>query len=98
MRCQRDGIPESVPIQMEYYSAIKRMRFLPSAVTWRNLEGIALIEIRQRKTTAVWYRFQVEFKNCNKLVTATKKRQTYRYGEQTSGEQRGKRRGRGDTG
>ena len=38
---------------MEYYSAIKRMKFCPFAATWMNLEGIMLSEINQRKENTV---------------------------------------------
>ena len=32
---------------MKYYSAIKKNKILPSAVTWMDLEGIMLSEISQ---------------------------------------------------
>ena len=32
---------------MEYYSAIKKNKILPSATTWIDLEGIMLSEISQ---------------------------------------------------
>ena len=43
---------------MEYYSDIKRMKFFPFAPTWMDLEGIVLLEARQRQTlydmTCMW--------------------------------------------
>ena len=33
---------------MEYYSAIKKNEILPFAMTWMELEGIMLSEIRER--------------------------------------------------
>ena len=70
---------------MEYYSAIKKNEILPFAATWTDLEGIMLSEISQRKTNAVGCHLYVESKKYNKLVNKTKKQQTHRYGEQTSG-------------
>ena len=34
---------------MEYYLAIKKNEILPFAVTWMELEGIMLSEIRERQ-------------------------------------------------
>ena len=34
---------------MEYYLAIKKNEFLPTATMWVELEGIMLSEIRERK-------------------------------------------------
>ena len=48
-----------------------------------------LSEISQRKTNTVRYHFYVESKKYNKLVNITKKKQTHRYREQTSGYQCG---------
>ena len=63
---------------------------LPFAVTWMDLEGIMLSEIRQKKTNTVWYHLRVESKKYNTLVNITKKKQTHRYREQTSGYQLGR--------
>ena len=41
-------------------------------------------EVRQRKKNTVWYHLYVESKKYNKLVNITEKKQTHRYGEQTS--------------
>ena len=38
---------------MKYDSAIKKIKILPSATTWMDLQGIVLSEISQRKTNAV---------------------------------------------
>ena len=35
---------------MDYYSAIKRMKFMPFEATWMDLEITILDEARQRKT------------------------------------------------
>ena len=47
---------------MEYYSAIKKNEILPPATTWRDLEGIMISEISQRKTNTVYYHLYVESK------------------------------------
>ena len=49
-----------------------------------------LNEVRQRKTNTIWYHLYAESKKCNKLVNVTKKKQTHRYTEQTSGYQGGR--------
>ena len=46
-------------------------------------------KVRQRETNTVWYHLHVESKKYNELVNKTKKKQTHRYGEQTSGYQWG---------
>ena len=74
---------------MEYYSAIKQNEILSFTATW--LEGILLSEISQRKINMVSYHLYVESKTYNKLVNITKKKQTDRYREQTSGYQLGGR-------
>ena len=38
---------------MEYYSAIKRNKIMPSAVTWMELEIVTQSEVRKRKTNIV---------------------------------------------
>ena len=60
-----------------------------------DLEGIMLSEISQRKTNTVCYHLYAESTKYNKLVTITKKKQTHRYREQTSGYQWGEGRGEG---
>ena len=75
---------------MEYYSAVKKSKILPLAATWMDLEGIMLSEISQRKTNTICYHLYVESKKYIKLVNKTKKRQTYRYREQTLSAGRGK--------
>ena len=54
-----------------------------------------LSEISLKKTNNVWYHFYGEFKKYNKLVNITKKKQTHRYREQTSGYQWGEGKGEG---
>ena len=70
---------------MEYYAIIKKNEILPFAGTWMDLEGIMLSEISQRKTHTIWFHLYVESKKYNKLVNKTKKKQTRRCKEQTSG-------------
>ena len=73
---------------MEYYSAIKKNEILPFAATWMDLEGIILSEISQTEKdkycmiSHIWNLIKH-----NKLVNITKKKQTHRYREQTSGYQ-----------
>ena len=57
-----------------------------------DLEVIMLSEISQRKINDITYMWNL--KKYNKLVNITKKKQTHRYREQTSGE-RGEGRGEG---
>ena len=38
---------------MKYYSAITKGEILPPAITWMDLEGTMLSEIRGRKTNTV---------------------------------------------
>ena len=81
---------------MECYSAIKKNENLPFVTTWMDLEGIMLSEISQtEKTKIVRDHLHVESKKYNKVVNRTKKKQTHRYREQTSGYQWGEGRGRG---
>ena len=40
---------------MEYYSAIKKNKMMPSVATWMDLEIIILSEVRKRKTNTIWY-------------------------------------------
>ena len=58
-----------------------------------DLEGIKVKYVRQRKTNTVCYHLYVESKKYNKLVNKTKKKQTHRYRERTSGYQWGEGRG-----
>ena len=62
---------------------------------WMDLEGIMPSKISLIKTNIVWYHLHVESKKYNKLMNLTKKKQTHKYREQTSGYQRGERRGKG---
>ena len=67
---------------------------MPFAETWKDLELLSEI-IRQRKTNTAGYHLYVEPKKYNKLVDITKKKQTHRYREKTSGYPRGEGRGEG---
>ena len=84
-----NGIPDS--------SAIKKNEILSFAAMWMDLEGIMLSEMSQRKTNTycmlslmLW-----NLKEYSKLVNVTKRKQTHRYREQTSGYQWGERKGEG---
>ena len=62
------------------------MKILLFVATWMDLEGVILSELSQTKMNTVWYNLHVESKKYNnKLVNITKKKQIYRYREQTSG-------------
>ena len=61
-----------------------KKKLLPFAITWMDLKGIMLSEMSQRKTNTVCYHLYVDSKK-EKLVNITKKKQTHRYREQTSG-------------
>ena len=38
---------------MEYYSAIKKNKIMPSEATWMDLEIVILSEVRHRKTNII---------------------------------------------
>ena len=87
---------------MEYNSAIKKNEILPFAATWVDLEGIMLSEISKTKSFCLTYMeykshttYMWNLKKYNKLVNTTKKKQTHRYREQTSGYQWGEGKGEG---
>ena len=80
---------------MEYYLDIKMDEIVPFATTWMELERIMLSEISQtEKEKYCIVSLYMESKKYNKLVNITKKEQTHRYGEQTSGYQQGEGRGK----
>ena len=67
---------------MEYYSAIKRDKTLPFAITQMDLENIIILsEISQRKTSALSFDLHVESKTENKCTDQTKEKETQRCGE-----------------
>ena len=82
-----------------YYNGIllshKKNNILPFAATWMDLESIMLSEKKSEKEKYVQYHLFVESKKYNKIVSITKKKQIHRYGEQTSGNNKGERRGKG---
>ena len=47
---------------MQYYSAIKKNKIMPSAATWMQLEIIILSVVSQEKTNILCYRLHVESK------------------------------------
>ena len=47
---------------MEYYSAIKKNKIMPFAVTWIDLEIIILSDISQTKTNTILYYLCVDSK------------------------------------
>ena len=53
---------------------------------------------QKRKKNTAQYQLFVESKKYNKIVSVTKKKQTRRYGEQTSGNNKERQEGRGKTG
>ena len=48
---------------MEYYSTIKRMKILPFATTWVDLEGIVLSDIGHRRTNNGMFSLTCGLKN-----------------------------------
>ena len=78
---------------MECYSAVKRNETF--ATTWMDLQSIMLSKISQkRETNILCDHLYVEYHTkYNKLVNITKKKQIYRYREQSNGYQQGMGRG-----
>ena len=71
---------------MEYYPAVKKNENLLFTTIWMDLEGIILSEISQTEKDKYYdVPFMWNPKKYNKLVNITKKKQTHRYKEQTSG-------------
>ena len=70
----------------------KKDGLLPFLTTRMDREGILLSEISQmRKTNTIWFHTYVEYqKHIHKNNGQTKQKQTHRYGEQSSGYQRGR--------
>ena len=58
---------------MEYYSAIKRNKIMPSVATWMDIELIILSEVRQRKTNRC-YHFYAESKKFIQMNLLTKQK------------------------
>ena len=72
--------------KMEYYSAIKKNEILPFAAKWMDLEGIMLSEISQtEKDKYCLISLICGILKIQKLENITKKDQTHRSREQTSG-------------
>ena len=71
-----------------------KSEILPPAATWMELKGIMLSEINHtEKDKYCMIYLNMESEKYNKLVNVTKKRQTYRSREQTSGHQWGEEKG-----
>ena len=51
---------------LEYYSAVRMMEILPFVTTWLDLESSMLSEIRQRKSSTLWFHLCVESKTQKK--------------------------------
>ena len=51
---------------MKYYSAMRKKEILPFVTTWKDLEGIMLSDISQRKTNTIWYHYIWNLKQRNK--------------------------------
>ena len=71
---------------MEHYSAIKKNKIMPFAVTWIELEILILNEVNQKQKN----KYHMISLICGILNTAqmnlsTKQKQTQRHGEQTGG-------------
>ena len=64
---------------------------LPFAA-WMHLKSIMLSEINQTKTNTVCHHLHIKSNQLNKLVNLTKKKQSHKYREQTSGYQVGEER------
>ena len=69
---------------MQYYSAIKKNKIMPSAATWMQLEIIILSVVSQEKTNILCYRLHVESKIWHKW-TYLQNRNRLRHREQTGG-------------
>lgn len=66
---------------MEYYSAIKRNKIMPSAATWMRLKILTRNEVRKRKTNTIQCAYMQNLKYGTN--EPTKQKQTHRHGEQT---------------
>ena len=80
--------------KMEYYSAIKKNKIMPFAVTWMDLEIIILSEGSQIERQIL---YDITYmRNLKKMMIQmnlfTKQKQTHRHRKQTYGHQRGRRR------
>ena len=57
---------------MEYYSAIKKNKIMPSAATWMNLEIIILSEVSQKEKDKYFITYMWNLKNGkNELIYRT---------------------------
>ena len=76
---------------MEHYSAIKKSKILPFAATWMDLECIMLSEKKSHREKQILFLYYISYMQNlkNKIMNITKKKQTHRYREQTSGSQWG---------
>ena len=75
---------------MEYYSAIKKNKIMPFAVTWMQLEIIILSEVSQEeKDKYHMISLICGIKNMTQMNLATKQKQNHVHREQTGGCQGG---------
>ena len=63
---------------------IKKNKLMPFAATWMDLEITILSEVRQWKTSIIWYHFYGESKKDTNELTAEQK-QTHRFCKQSHG-------------
>ena len=75
---------------MEYYSAKKRIKIMPFAVTWMDLEIVIQSEVSQRKTNIIYYHLYVESRKMVQMNLFAKQKQSHRCRKQTYGYQGGK--------
>ena len=74
---------------MEYFSATKKLRILPLAATWIELEGVILSKMSDRERQ-IPYKFNC-MQNLKNKTNKTKQKQAHRYRKETIGYQRGER-------
>ena len=53
---------------MEYYSATKKDKLMPSVATWMGLETLILSEAQKEKDNTIWYHLFVESKMWKKII------------------------------
>ena len=61
---------------IEYYSATKMNEILPLVTAWKDLKGILLNEINQRKANIICFHLYMESKKQNKHISQNRNRLT----------------------